>query len=185
MNTVVTSRETILNMSLALIQKQGFTAINIRTVAKACNISVGSIYNYFNSKTDLIAAIVESVWLDIFHFSEHKQTFDSFTSCVNWIFDNIKKGDEKYPGFFALHAMSFVGEEKTGGQKLMAHSWKHMQENLYLVLMNDPNVRKGAFDENFTEKKFVGIIFSLIISGLLQQNYDCSGILTMIQRVIY
>ena len=112
MNTVVTSKETILNVSRELIQKQGFPAVNIRAVAKACNISVGSIYNYFNSKTDLIAATVESVWCDIFRFPENMETFHSFTSCVEWIFDSIRKGDEKYPGFFTLHAMGFIGEDK-------------------------------------------------------------------------
>ncbi len=48
MNTVITSKEAILNISRQLIQKQGCTAINIRNVAAACGVSVGSIYNYFN-----------------------------------------------------------------------------------------------------------------------------------------
>ena len=185
MNTVVTSKETILNVSRELIQKQGFPAVNIRAVAKACNISVGSIYNYFNSKTDLIAATVESVWCDIFRFPENMETFHSFTSCVEWIFDSIRKGDEKYPGFFTLHAMGFIGEDKSNGQKLMAQSWQHIQEHLHLVLTNDTQIRSEDFDENFTSEKFAEIIFSLIISALLQHNYDCSGILAMIRRVIY
>lgn len=185
LNTAVTSKEAILNVSRELIKKQGWTAINIRTVAAACNISTGSIYNYFNSKSDLIAATVESVWCDIFHFPENKKDFDSFLSCVEWVFDSMKKGDEKYPGFFTLHSMSFIGKEKSSGQQLMAQSWQHIQDGLYMVLMNDPNVRSESFDESFTQKKFIEIIFSLIISALLQRNYDCTGILGMIRRAIY
>ncbi len=185
MNTVVTSKEAILNVSRELIITQGWAAVNIRNVAAACNVSVGSIYNYFNSKSDLIAATVESVWCDIFHYSEHKRDYDSFLSCVEWVFDSMKKGDEKYPGFFSLHSMNFVGKEKLSGQQLMAQSWKHMQKELYRVLMSDQNIRSGAFDDIFTPEKFVEIIFSLIISSLLQRNYDCGGIAGMIRRVIY
>ena len=97
----------------------------------------------------------------------------------------MKKGDEKYPGFFNLHAMSFVGVEKSNGQQMMMQSWKHIQEGLHMVLLNDKNVRKDAFDENFTPEKFVNLVFSLIVAALLRHDYDCSGISGMIRRVIY
>ena len=54
MNKVVTSKEEILQTSRKLIQKKGWSAVSIRSVASACDVSVGSIYNYFDSKTDLI-----------------------------------------------------------------------------------------------------------------------------------
>lgn len=185
MNTVVTSKEAILSVCRELIITQGWEAINIRSVAAACDVSVGSIYNYFHSKFDLIAATVESVWCDIFHVPENKRDFDSFLSCVEWVFESMKKGDEKYPGFFTLHSMNFMGKEKLSGQQLMAQSWEHMQKNLYMVLLSDKNIRSGAFDEIFTPEEFVEIIFSLIISSLLRRSYDCSALLVMIHRVIY
>ena len=99
MNTIVTSKEEILRISTSLIQKQGWKAINIRTVAKECNISVGSIYNYFHNKSDLIAATVERVWHDIFHFSENTSDFKSFVDCVEWIFERMKQGEENILAF--------------------------------------------------------------------------------------
>ena len=58
MNTVVTSREDILQHSRQLIQRQGWGAVSIRTVAQACGVSVGSIYKYFCSNADLVGAVV-------------------------------------------------------------------------------------------------------------------------------
>ena len=63
MNTIVTSKEEILKTSRALIQEQGWSAVSIRSVAAACGVSVGSIYNYFDSKAELVSATVESVCL--------------------------------------------------------------------------------------------------------------------------
>ena len=51
MNKVVTSREEILKVSRELLKEQNGAALNIRTVASACGVSVGSIYNYFHSKS--------------------------------------------------------------------------------------------------------------------------------------
>lgn len=184
-NTVVTSKEAILQTSRQLIQQQGWNAVNIRAVAKACDISVGSIYNYFGSKSELVAAAVESVWCDIFHFPENGGAFDSFPSCVEWAFARMREGEEKYPGFFTLHSMSFVGTDRSGGQQRMAQSWRHIRRGLEQVLRSDPQVRPEVFDADFTPEKFVELIFSLILSALLQHNYDCTAILGMIRRVLY
>ena len=69
MNTIVTSQEEILKASRELIRQKGWAAVNIRSVAAACRVSVGSIYNYFDSKAALMGAAVESVWREIFQQS--------------------------------------------------------------------------------------------------------------------
>lgn len=185
LNTIVTSKEAILQTSRKLIQQDGWSVISIRNVAKACDISVGSIYNYFHNKSDLLAATVESVWCDIFHMPDGTETFQSFTECIEWAFDSMKKGNEKYPGFFTMHSISFLGEDKKHGQQLMKKSWQHIQDGFYTVLMRDDKINTSIFNETFTPQKFVEIIFSLIISALLRQEYDSSGILSMIHLILY
>ncbi|MEI3425491.1 MAG: TetR/AcrR family transcriptional regulator [Christensenellales bacterium] len=73
MNTIVTSRAEILKASRELIRQEGWSAISIRSVAAACGVSVGSIYNYFDSKTELVSATVESLWEEIFHRPENAE----------------------------------------------------------------------------------------------------------------
>lgn len=184
-NTAVISKEDILQVCRDLIREKGWEAVNIRAVAGACDISVGSVYNYFRSKSDLIAAAVESVWCDIFHFSEKGTSLQSFEECIVSVFESMKKGDEKYPGFFTWHSMGFAGEGRTDGKYLMERAWSHMKAGLYSALMNDRKICKDAFDENFTPEEFVEIIFSLIISALLRRSYDCGAIQEMIGRIIY
>lgn len=185
MNTVVTSKEAILETSRRLIQENGWGAISIRSVAQACNISVGSVYNYFDSKSDLIAATVESVWCDIFHMPDGRASFQRFTDCIEWAYESMRRGNEKYPGFFSMHSMSFVGEDKSSGQERMARSWKHIQDGFYMVLMRDQKVNPAVFDDAFSPQKLVEIMFSLIISSLLRQDYDCSGIVRMVEQLLY
>ena len=40
MNTIITSKEDILKTSRELIREQGWSAVNIRSVAAACGVSV-------------------------------------------------------------------------------------------------------------------------------------------------
>ncbi|MGN0506102.1 MAG: TetR/AcrR family transcriptional regulator [Lachnospiraceae bacterium] len=182
MNHVITSKEAILKASRNLVKEQGPEALNIRMVASVCGVSVGSVYNYFTSKSELVTATLNSIWYDIFHTAEPE---DSFSDCVARIYQNMEQGAESYPGFFTLHSMSFLGDEKEKGKEQMNHAWSHIKESLSRVLSQDKEVRPDAFDSSFPAERFIELVFSLILASMLQQNYDSSATLEVIRRSIY
>lgn len=61
MNTVVTSRQALLAASRTVARRQGLGGLSIRAVAAEARVSVGSVYNYFSGKTELLAATVEEI----------------------------------------------------------------------------------------------------------------------------
>ncbi|MGX7073426.1 TetR/AcrR family transcriptional regulator [Falseniella ignava] len=185
MNTVVTSREKILQTSRELIQQQGWSAVSIRSVATACGVSVGSIYNYFDSKVELIAATVESVWCEIFHRPEDVAVFEDIQVCITWIYDRMAYGCKQYPGFFTLHSLGFLWEEKSDGKRRMQQTWQHILNGLCSVLKKDTKIRSDAFTEDFTPEKFADVLFSLMLSALLRQDYEPSAVLEIIRRTLY
>ena len=107
MNLTATSKEDILKASRTLIQQNGWAAVNIRAVAAACGVSVGCIYNYFGSKTELVSATVESIWNDIFHRPEDDAVFRDVQACIVWMYERMAYGCRQYPGFFTLHSLGF------------------------------------------------------------------------------
>ena len=170
MNTVVTSREDILKASRRLVQEGTAEGISIRSVAAACGVSVGSIYNYFQSKTDLVAATVESIWADIFHTPAEDRVLCSLELYISWLFQHFQYGDKMYPGFFGLHALSFSEKEKKAG--------------LLQVIRKDKDIRESVFSETFTPKDFAHLIFMYMISSLVLRDYDCSKLLESIRRIV-
>ena len=185
MNTVVTSKEDILKASRTLIQKEGWSAINIRSVASACGVSVGSIYNYFGSKTALMGAAVESVWCEIFHRPEDGAVFQDTLACITWLYGRMEYGCKQYPGFFSLHSLGFLGEDKSDGRQKMQQTWQHILEGLCSVLRRDANVRPDAFTKEFTAEKFADLLFSLMLSALMRQDYDPGAVLEIVRRTLY
>ena len=185
MNTVVTSKEEILKASRELIQQKGWAAVNIRSVAAACGVSVGSIYNYYDSKAALIGATVESVWCEIFHRPEDEAVFQDTQACITWLYGRMEYGCQQYPGFFTLHSLGFMGEDKSDGKRRMQQTWQHILEGLCAVLKRDTKIRPDAFNEQCTAEKFAGVLFSLMLSALLRQDYDPSAVLEIVRRTLY
>ena len=185
MNTVVTSKEEILKTSRELIQQAGWSAVNIRSVAAACGVSVGSIYNYFDSKAALMGATVESVWCEIFHRPEDEAVFQDTQACITWLYQRMEYGCKRYPGFFNLHSLGFMGDDKSDGKRRMQQTWQHILDSLHSVLLRDARVRPDAFTEAFTAEKFSDLLFSLMLSALLRQDYDPSVVLEIVRRTLY
>ena len=44
------------------IEESGYGAVTIRSVAKGCGVGVGTVYNYFPSKDDLVASFMLADW---------------------------------------------------------------------------------------------------------------------------
>ena len=185
MNTVVTSKEEILKTSRELIQREGWSAVNIRSVAAACGVSVGSIYNYFPSKSALVGAAVESVWCEIFHRPKDSSVFQDIQACITWLYQRMEYGCKQYPGFFTLHSLGFMGEDKSDGRQKMQETWQHILDGLCSVLQRDARVRPDAFTQQFTAEKFADLLFSLMLSALLRQDYDPSAVLEIVRRTLY
>lgn len=185
MNTVVTSKEDILKTSRKLIQQQGWTAINIRSVAAACGVSVGSIYNYFGSKAALVCATVESVWCEIFSRPEDGAVFQDTQACIAWIYGRMEYGCKEYPGFFTLHSLGFMQEDKFDGKRRMQQAWQHILDRLCSVLRQDAKIREDAFTEKFTVERFADVLFSQMLSALLRQDYDTAAIEEIVNRTLY
>lgn len=185
MNTVVTSKDDILKTSRKLIQQQGWSAINIRSVAAACGVSVGSIYNYFDSKAALVCATVESIWGEIFRLPEDRAVFQDTRACIVWMYERMEYGCRQYPGFFTLHSLGFMQEEKSDGKRKMQQTWQHILDGLCSVLKRDAGIRADAFTEQFTAERFADVLFSLMLSALLRQDYDPAAVLEIVRRTLY
>lgn len=55
-------RDQLLDEARKQIAQRGYTGTTIRSVAGACGVGVGTVYNYFSSKEMLIAAFMAEDW---------------------------------------------------------------------------------------------------------------------------
>ena len=55
-------RDQLLQEARKQIAERGYTGTTVRSVAEACGVGVGTVYNYFSSKEMLIAAFMMEDW---------------------------------------------------------------------------------------------------------------------------
>ena len=156
-NTAVTSRQALLAASRAVARRQGLDGLSIRAVAAEAEVSVGSVYNYFSGKAELMAATVEEIWGQILSAPEAEPPED-FVSCVHGLFHRIRTGAGEYPGFFRGHAAGFLPEGRAGGRKAMEETLGQLRRILLRALEADRAVSPAAFDDCFTREQLAVMV---------------------------
>ena len=79
LNTVITSKAAIMLVCRRIVAEKGLTALNMRLVTDECHIALGTLYNYYADKEELVLATVESIWRDIFHADQQCAADVSFS----------------------------------------------------------------------------------------------------------
>ena len=117
--------------------------------------------------------------------TEDEAAFQDTLSCIRWMYRQMEYSCQQYPGFFTHHALGFVQQDTADGKQQMRQTWQHILDALCNVLRHDAKVRPDAFTEQFTPEQFAGILFSLMLSAVVQQSFDPSAVLEIVRRTIY
>lgn len=83
------------------ILMSGYSATTIRSVAKACNISVGTVYNYYSSKEELAAAFLLDDWMrNLRSISANAARCDQFQGALAAVYDGLNSYVSLYAPVF-------------------------------------------------------------------------------------
>ena len=185
MNVVVTSKEAIMEVCRQIVADRGLSALNMRTVAKECNIALGTLYNYFSDKNELLIATVESVWRDIFRIDRSCRSVLSFTDYVVRIYERVQSGAGQYPGFLTAHSVSIAKIGKGEAKSIMQRYFEQMKKEMLEILHGDRTVTQGAFSEEFTESDFIDFVLENLMLILVEKKEKLSAFIEILSRIIY
>lgn len=185
MNTVITSKDAIMQVCRCIVAEKGLAALNMRLVADACHIALGTLYNYYADKDELVLATVESIWRDIFHADQRCERACSFPGYVKELYARIRKGTEAYPNFLTGHSISIASAKRGEAKSTMEHTFAHMKVGMLEALRADQAVRENAFSASFSRDDFINFVFNQMLVLLVQSQPDCAVLLEVICRVIY
>ena len=92
-------REQLLNEAKRQIAELGYGKTTIRSVAQACHLGVGTVYNYFESKDMLIATFMAEDWKACVSHIKSRQ-FDEPEAILRSIYDALSDFMGRYQVLF-------------------------------------------------------------------------------------
>ena len=95
-------REKLLEEAKRQVMEEGYSSMTIRSVAKACSVGVGTVYNYFSSKEMLVAGFMLEDWMQCKEaFEKGCNTATEPRTALESIYLELHKFMEKYDTLFS------------------------------------------------------------------------------------
>lgn len=184
LNKSVTSREQLLDAAKGIAYRQGLAAVNIRAVASACGVAVGSVYNYFPTKSDLIAAVIEDFWRNSVHMERCVPIEgESFPAFVERLYADLAAQLAAFQADWLSQIAALGAEERRKGRALEAVCFDHMKRGLGMALS-----RSGAagplLEGEADRTAFIDLVFSTLMSLLRQGSADCAYFRRVLEQLV-
>ena len=184
MNPPNTSKEEIMLSCRKIVAEQGLPALNMRTLAKECGIALGTLYNYYSDKNELVIAATESVWQDILGDNKPENGI-RFTQYVSQTYARILSGLKDYPDFFAAHTISVAGSAKGKARGTMERCFGKIRRELHAALLADSNIDRSIFSDTFREENLIEHILDTITISIIKGKPDCAALAEILDRLLY
>ena len=173
--SVITSEE-ILEQAYELACEQGLRSLSIRSIAAACDVSVGTVYNSYASKTELINDVVGMFWQRA--FAETMKTlaahegndFIAFCEALSQSLKNVLKEFRKE----FLSDLSALSEgDRLSAQKREQQSFIHARAGIERALLSDPKIKQDRLTGAMAPEVLAALVWeTLIDSARDDMDYD-------------
>ena len=162
------TRAQILNTALELFAEKGFKGTTISDIAKAAGISKGLAYNYFNSKQDLMNAVLNLLIIEMEQlFAVIKDIPDPYKKLriiIETTFTNLER-DEK---FWRLYTSFSLQPEVKDDTEVIANGYLHEGFKLLENIFKQIGIKNPKSEAKLLGAIIDGMSFHYIFNG---ENY--------------
>ena len=183
LRVVENPKELILSTASLIAQEEGLASVNMRGIAKKCDIGLGTIYNYFPTKKDLVNAITLNFWDEC--FKEFHHAFDPNL-------DFFKQLEVLY--FYILNYLSQIEDTSLKNLFTLFDFHKNRIKELpymeHFIHVLDELIETNHifFNQTFYsvlgKQKLIKFIFSNFITMLTDNDSDYEYFNTILKRIL-
>ena len=179
------SREELFAHAYDTAEKYGLASLSVRGLATECDVSVGTIYNYFSSKTELTTATAELFFKRAFfekfcHPSNGERYLDY---CVR-MFESMVKTLEHFRIHWLKGADSLPAAEKAAAHLREEKSFGHIRDGLITIFENDAAIRPDR-PECLSAEAVSEFTLRNVLAELRSEKPDCSVLFAMLSKALY
>ena len=161
--------------------EQGVESISIRNLAADVGVSVGTVYNYYESKQDVLIALTEEYWQGVLAELQQCVTAERFPDQIAQItiFLRSRMNDCAEILMKSLHAYAEPGRER------MAAMQSRLKRALIQRLEQDSAIQAKVWSGALTKQAFAGFVLQNLLLLLQEKQADMEPLLEVIRRILY
>jgi AcrR family transcriptional regulator len=176
-----TMRDILLTNARMITDTRGIDELSIRFIAKKSGVAVGTVYNYFSNKEELLLALTEKYWKEILLEMESVIILDSFYKQLKEMYDFLKKSME-HSGRILMQSLK---NTHIDGKRQMESMEQSLEKIIRQQLEQDKKIRLDIWNISFTKEQYAHFIMMNFIAHLRTKAPDISFFIEIVKRTLY
>ncbi|MCK5129788.1 MAG: TetR/AcrR family transcriptional regulator, partial [Clostridiales bacterium] len=150
----INPKQTILSTAKEIAKKQGINKISIRQVVKLSGISIGTVYNYYSTKADLLVAVIGDFWKEAFMQKEFMTLGDKgFYNKIQEIYESLYKYLSTYKTDWLKQMALLTTEEKKLGRIKEKEYFSRIYDLILSLMDSDETIREKTWENGLSKEK--------------------------------
>ena len=174
-------RDQLLNSARDIAAAEGTEAINIRRLATQVGIASGTVYNYFQSKEDVLLALTEEYWRNAMGEMRQAIHADTFTGQVAEIYAFLRARIDDSAGTL----MGSLREVEAAGRQRMAAMQAGLRAAIVRRMEADGRIRTAVWNERFTKERYADFVLQNLLMLLQKKEDSIDFFLDILERTLY
>lgn len=178
-------RRVIADAAYELAAREGLSRLGMRRIAETCGVSVGTIYNHFPTKDELIIDVISSFWRNAFVGDVCRvvpgERFDDY---VVRVYAALREALAAFRTDWLpqIGALSMAGRD--AGKMRESETFAHMRAGLLAVLEADAEAEPGRL-EGIDAERLCAYVLDSMIWGLTNGEEDCRALIALLRAALY
>lgn len=178
-------KEVILSKAKDIAINEGINKINIRTVAKKSGVSIGTVYNYFPSKGDLLVAVIQDFWQGALNDVDwisliDNDFYENLEKVYSVLYDYLHKFKENWLEQLAL----LKTQEKLIGRQKEDEYFQKMYGKLILLIDMDNKLQQYPWSEIISKENMAEFIFENMLIMLKKEKEDMKFFIELLKIIM-
>lgn len=176
-----TLHHTLLEFAREIVNEQGPDALNIRALAKRAGVAIGTVYNYFESKDDILIAITEEYWRKALVELRNEIQADTFSEQLREIYAFLRNRLADSAGML----MNSLRNVETAGRDRMSSMQKVLITAILHRMRQDKNISPDIWSETLSDERFADFILMNMMMLLRMNTPSIDPFIEIVKRTLY
>ena len=185
-NKPIINKQQILDIAFDIACTSGLSGLSIREIANACNMAVGTVYNYFPTKNDLVNDVVGRFWNEaLADRMPSAHAGDDFVDFCQELARQLSEALAKFRDDWLTEIAALDAHGLASARKREESCFAHIRKGLAIALERDPNVAHDELHGALEPDKLCAFVWDSRLSSIKRGDPSCETLFALLRRVLY
>lgn len=185
-NRPVTNKEELLDAAYAIACEKGLAGVNVRAVARACDVAVGTVYNWYPTKSELISDVIARFWREALAdcMPRASKGCDFIDFCREVHLRSARAFSSFRDGWLA-EVSSMAARDLSAAREREQACFAHVRQGLEVALRNDAGISHEKLEGDIVPSALCTLVWDAILASLRRNDDSCTALFALIREALY